>query len=68
MIEGYSVNFEFYVDSGKAKGISEFYKKFLDCVVDLRSLDVNGNEKCCALVMTGPNIHLVFSEIDEKPR
>ena len=60
--------FEFYVVNGKAKGISEFYKQFLDCVVDLRPVNVNGKERRCAMVMAGPNIHLVFSETDETPR
>ena len=60
--------FEFYVEIGNAKGIGEFYKTFLDCVVDLRSFKFSGKERWCAMVMAGPNIHLVFSETDEKRR
>lgn len=60
--------FEFYVDCGKAKGIGEFYKRLLDCVIDLTSFTVNGKELSCAMVMAGPNVHLVFSETQEQPR
>ena len=60
--------FEFYVKIGNAKGIGEFYKTFLDCVVDLKSFKISGEERWCAMVMAGPNIHLAFSETDEKRR
>ena len=60
--------FEFYVDKHSAKGICEFYKVFLGCVVDLRSVKIDQNEKFCGVIMVGPNVHLAFSESDEEKR
>ena len=60
--------FEFYVDRNKVRGVCEFYKVFLGCVVDLKSVNVHGTEKICGMVTVGPNIHLAFSESDEENR
>ncbi len=60
--------FEFYVDKHNVKGICEFYNVFLGCMVDLRYVKVNKNEKVCGMVMVGPNVHLAFSETDEEKR
>ena len=57
--------FEFYVDKGKAKGIGNFYQKFLGCIVEFRSVVIEGNINECTLVEVGPNIHLAFSEVDK---
>ena len=56
--------FEFYVDKGKAKGIGAFYRKFLGCIVEFRSMAIKGNRNDCTLVEVGPNIHLAFSEVE----
>ena len=60
--------FEFYVDKQNAKGICEFYKVFLGCMVDLKYVKLDKNEKVCGMVMVGPNVHLAFSETDEEKR
>ena len=57
--------FEFYVDKGKAKGIGNFYQKFLGCIVEFRSVVIEGNRNECTLVEVGPNINLAFSEVDK---
>ena len=60
--------FEFFVDKHKSKGICEFYKVFLGCNVDLRSVKIDEKEKVCGMIMVGPNMHLAFSETDEEKR
>ena len=59
---------EFCVDDGTSENICAFYKKFLDCKVDVRTTKHCKKDIVCGIVMVGPNIHLVFSETNEHER